>query len=454
MLGEVKGVMYMIISAVMAVLIILSYLPEIISKSVKKPDAANVVKTFICISLINLIFSLDKKVCFFGLEGWRTGFATMFLMLFFFASFSEGIFINGLFLLAVFAVPFIIGILVIAERFGINLLSVSGTDPAFVACIGNINWYAGYLSVFVPIGIGFAATRELYGKQFYFWSGYSIVMLMSLFVQGSDSALMILIGTYGLLIWYALYEKERLLALIIQFFLLGMSMFEVKILLGIFPGKYTYTDNILIHMCDMNIGIFLMALSVFLYIIVAMFKESEEKIWNGAKYRRNYLIIVTVMAVLAVALVVAFFDNIAGNGRGMIWRMAIDMYNDFSPFRKVVGIGRDCFSVYAYSDAKWAKPLVDAFGVDNRLTNAHSIILTELIEGGLSGVIWIIFIAFYVLSSLRKCEIEKEPTAIICALPIVSYYLNGMLSFSQTLSSPYVFVCMGLGLYVANREKS
>ena len=53
--------------------------------------------------------------------------------------------------------------------------------------------------------------------------------------------------------------------------------------------------------------------------------------------------------------------------------------------------------------------------------------LTELIEGGLSGVMCMIFIAFYVLNSLRKCDTEKEPTAIICALPIVSYYLNGMM---------------------------
>lgn len=454
MLGEEKGVMYMIISAVTAALIILAYLPDIFGEREKKSDTASIVKAFVCINLINLVFSLDKKVSFFGLEGWRTGFATMFLMLFFCAAFSEGAILNRYTLAAVFAVPFIIAILVITERFGINLLRVSGTEPSFVACVGNINWYAGYLSVFVPIGVGFAATREVYGKQFYLWSVYSVVMIMSLFVQGSESAILILAGTYGLLIWYALYEKERLLALIIQFFLLGMAMFEVKILLGIFPGKYTYTDNILIHICDMNVGIVLMAASLFVYRIVALFKESPEKSWNGEKYRKRYIVISAILAISAIAFVVYRFDELAQNGRGIIWRMTIDMYNGLSPFRKVVGIGRDCFGSYVYSDPNRAELLKETFGAGNRLTNAHSIILTELIEGGLSGVMCMIFIAFYVLNSLRKCDTEKEPTAIICALPIVSYYLNGMISFSQILSTPYMFICLGLGLYVANGEQS
>ena len=453
MLGEEKWNIYMIISAAIAGLIIFAYISEFIEKGVEKSEIRNLFKVFLCLNLINLAFSIDHKVSFWGLEGWRTGFITFILMMFFCFVYSEGIVINGYLLAAIFLTPFVIAILVIAERFGVNILSVSGTDPSFLACVGNINWYAGYLSIFAPLGIGFAVTRELFGKQFYFWSFYSVVVLMALFVQGSDSALLTLIGTYGLLIWYCLYEKERLQALMIQLFILGLSMFEVKILLGIFPGKYTYSDNILIRICDMNGGIFFMTVGLLLYMIVSLSKESEESSLRGEKYRKIYKTFVCIIATLGLAYVIVRFDDLAGNGRGTIWRVTLDMYKELPSFRKVVGVGRDCFSAYAYSKPVRAELLINEFG-ENRLTNAHSIFLTELIEGGLAGLVGMLFIAFYVLASLKKCNKEKGPAAIICALPIVSYYLNGMVSFSQVLSTPYAFICLGLGLYIANSGES
>ena len=453
MLGEEKWNIYAIISAAMAGLIIFAYISEFIEKGVEKSEIRSLFKVYLCINVINLIFSIDPKVCFWGIEGWRTGFVTMFLMMFFCFVYSEGIYTNGYILAAIFITPFVISILVIAERFGINLLSVSGTEPAFVACVGNINWYAGYLSIFVPLGVGFAVTRELFGKQFYFWSVYSLAILMALFVQGSDSALLTLLGTYGLLIWYCLYEKERLQALMIQFFILGLAMFEVKILLGIFPGKYTYADNILIRICDMNGGVFFMAIGLLAYMVVSLSKEDEGSSLRGEKYRRIYRTFVSVLATLAIVYVVVRFDDFSGNGRGTIWRMTLDMYKELPSFRKIIGVGRDCFSSYAYSDPGRAEILTNAFG-NNRLTNAHSIFLTELVEGGLAGLVGILFLAVYVLGNLNKCDKEKGPAAIICALPIVSYYLNGTVSFSQVLSSPYAFICLGLGLYIANSDNS
>lgn len=453
MLGEEKWNIYMIISAAIAGLIIFAYISEFIEKGVEKSEIRSLFKVFLCLNLINLAFSVDQKVSFFGIEGWRTGFITMFLMLFFCFAYSEGLSTNGYVLAAIFITPFVISIIVIAERFGMHVLSVSGTDPSFVACIGNINWYAGYLSIFAPLGIGFAVTRELFGKEFYFWSLYSIALIMSLLVQGSDSALLILIGTYGLLIWYCLYEKERLQALMIQLFILGLSMFEVKILLGIFPEKYTYSDNILIRICDMNGGIFFMTVGLLSYMLLSINKEEEEESLKGERNRRIYRTVVSVIATAALIFVMLRFDDIAGNGRGTIWRVTLDMYKELPSFRKIIGVGRDCFSTYAYSKPARAEILINEFG-ENRLTNAHSIFLTELIEGGLAGLVGLLFLAFYVLGSLKKCNKEKGPAAIICALPIVSYYLNGMVSFSHVLSTPYAFICLGIGLYVANSGES
>ena len=447
-LGEIKGIVYMIISAVMALIIAFTYRPDFLEENNSQDDIANPIKIFVYINIINFIFALDKEVSFFGIEGWRTGLATMLLMLFYCYAFSGGFFINGYTLAAIFITPFVIGIFVTMERFGINLINIVGTDSAFVASIGNINWYAGYLSIFAPIGIGFAATRKTFSKGFFLWSIYSISMLISLFTQGSESALLILIGTYGLLIWYCLYTAERMKHLMIQIFILGLSMMAVKNLLICFPGAYTYTDNILIKGCDMYIGAGIMGAAAFVYILIKIFEKFKPEKWNGVSYRKRYVVLFFVMTVAAGVFAAMNIDSITGNGRDTIWITAFDMFDKLPSFRKVVGVGRDCFSSYAYSDRKWTETLVNVFG-DNKLTNAHNIFLTELIEGGLSGLLGALSVVIYVLYTLKKSENKKEHAAVICALPIVSYCLNGLVSFSQILSTPYFYICLGLGLYVA-----
>ena len=105
MLGEEKWNIYMIISAAIAGLIIFAYISEFIEKGVEKSEIRSLFKVFLCLNLINLAFSVDQKVSFFGIEGWRTGFITMFLMLFFCFAYSEGLATNGYVLAAIFITP-------------------------------------------------------------------------------------------------------------------------------------------------------------------------------------------------------------------------------------------------------------------------------------------------------------------------------------------------------------
>ena len=447
-LGEIKGIIYMIISAVMALIIAFTYRPDFLEEKNPLEELADPVKIFVYISIVNFIFSLDKEITFFGLEGWRTGLATTLLMLFFCYAFSGGIVSNWFVLAAIFITPFVIGIFVTLERFGINLLNIAVTDSAFVASIGNINWYAGYLSIVAPVGIGFAATRKTFSPSFFLWSIYSISMLISLFTQGSDSAILILIGTYGLLIWYCLCNADRMKKLMIQFVVLGIAMSAVQLLLINFPGQYTYTDNLLITICQMYVGACIIGAALLGYIIVKIFEKKRPDKWNGLAYRKRYIFLMVVMAIAAGVFAYFNYESIADNGRDTIWMMAVDMFDKLPSFRKVVGVGRECFSSYAYSDSKWSETLINVFG-DSKLTNAHNIYLTELIEGGFAGLIGMLALPIYVLSSLKKSVNKKEHAAIICALPIVSYYMNGLVSFSQILSTPYLFICLGLGLYVA-----
>ena len=135
-----------------------------------------------------------------------------------------------------------------------------------------------------------------------------------------------------------------------------------------------------------------------------------------------------------------------GNGRGIIYRISFDMFTSLKGFRKLVGVGQDGFSVYAYNDQFFLTSLLNLFG-NNVLTNAHSIILTTLIEKGLIG-----FIAYGVFFGAFFYKAKKEHIEIFYVLPVIAFLVYGLVSFSQICAAPYLYAVMALALRNQRRE--
>ena len=78
------------------------------------------------------------------------------------------------------------------------------------------------------------------------------------------------------------------------------------------------------------------------------------------------------------------------------------------------------------------------------LTNAHCEILNTFINIGLLGVI---SYSILFLEILRKCikKAKEQPILWIMIFGIVGYMCIGVISFSQVMSTPFVFIMMGLG---------
>ncbi len=436
-LGEAKGIMYMLIGG--AFILASSFLVGLNKKSEGVHDI--LLRALLLTNFVTLIFSCDIKTSFLGLEGWRVGFLTTVIMILDCYFLAKGLYVDEYVLAAVFITPFLIFVMGVLGRFGIYPIEIYGSDTSFLATIGNINWYVGFLSIFVPAGVGLTYLQKPGSKSFFACSAYTVVGLMALLLQGADSGLLVLLGTYGLLFYLSLSDRSSFHRFLVQLSVLGFSIEIVNLIMLFYPAAYNYEKNYLITLCSNHTGLVFIAFSFFIYRLSA-FLDEISILWKKDLYKKIYCGLILALAVITtVILATGKIPYNFGNGRLFIWQISFDIFLKLSSWQKIFGVGQDCYFSYAYHNQMWADSLLNVLE-GNRLTNAHCEPLTILIERGIVGAT--LYYGFIVYSLKRI--IKKEPAAIICSLPIIAYLFNSVVSFSTTVSTTFLFMAIGIGL--------
>ena len=447
-LGESKGILYLGISSVFALLLILFENKKLFAGAIKESFVSYAGFAFLFSNVLSFLFSINKTVSFFGLEGWRGGFLTVLLMLFFTLVLSSSEPFSKYILASLLITPALEFVLGILGRFRIYPVQIANQNNSFVATIGNINWYVGFLSVFVPLGIGLCYTEKLFSKRFFVLALYEVLGLVATLTQGSESGALVLAGTFVLLLFRSLGSRKGFQKMAVQFFILGLSMEMVDILMLFFGGLYNYQSNLLVSICSGFKGLIVMAAAFFLYRLSRLFEEINAK-WGGKFYTKALLVAFFAGILAAGYWLCSNFSYNFGNGRGLIWSISIDMFGTLSPWRKLVGVGQDGFYGYAYSVPETADSLLSTFP-GNMLTNAHCELLTILIERGLLGVVSYLFFISTVLCTFFKNK--KERAATVCALPVIAYFINSLVSFQAVTSTPYLMLVIGIGISACRED--
>lgn len=471
-LGEAKGVAYLWIAGSFLVINIAAILFLSVARKLKKADAGSTISgnrseifsflktesflmAFILTSLISLIFSMDKKTAFFGLDGWRTGFMTwgfaaiIALFISKYMNFPR----KAIYALSALCllVPFLMFLLGIINRFGIYPLDTAGRNNSFLATLGNINWYTGYLSIFVPIGAGLCFREKRFSKGFYLSGIYEIAGFAALFLQGSESALLIVAAVVMLLAFHGFRDRESCKKFLLQLIILGISMETAGLAYLAFADSYTYDAGLLITVCAKHAGLILAAATVCLYRVSCLFAEIRVGFY-GKVYRRILCGIAVAAGAAALFYLAVNLSDDFGNGRGIIWRISALAFSRESFFQKLVGVGQDCYYAFIRSDPELSSVVSEAFG-NSRLTNAHCELLTVLIQTGLLGAA--AYLGLIISSVIGLMQAAQRPDrsdmAIVFALPIAACFFNSLVSFSQTTSTPYLFICIGIGLMIIKK---
>lgn len=409
-----------------------------------------------------------------GYPGWCMGLMSQisFVLLYFFVSRYGKYWKVVLWVLcATSVIVFVLGIL---NRLMIDPLGYyKGIDDyyktQFLSTLGQATWYASFLVVVLPIGMGvYMYTQKTWIRVV---SGiYTFIGFCTLMTQNSDSGYFAMIGFVLVFFWFAVEELPKLY----RFFEMAALFLAAGQLMRL---MLVWKPNTLIYFDQMT-RIFMYTklpwiLFVLIVIICAALKVAEKK-WEYsvriAKFIRNVIYaLLAVLAVLAVALLIlnahemlpqelsqrlyyTYFNwnDAWGNGRGQTWIFTAQMFADESFIHKLLGVGPDCYSAYAL--AYNSERLQQMWG-GSVLTNAHNEWFNMLINAGILGAT--AYIGIFISAVKRFTGGRKEtPLLVGIAACVVSYMAYNFFCYQQVLCTPFIFILMGMGEYFLRGKRN
>lgn len=397
--------------------------------------------------LLSACFSRYGETAWLGYTEWYMGAISqlLFVGIYFFVSRRFGG--EGYPLYGWIAAFFLVTVLGILHRFG---LDPSGLMDPFnsgdweyshmLSTIGNINWFCGYYSVALAVPLGGYLKADKPWKRGLLYP-VSLAGLFLLFIQGSDMGLVILAaGLLACLIWgireAAVFRRTLALTgglffLIPAYGALGTSMGQEVI-------KALPADSIGWNVMNLRVWVPAGAACLLLWLFLRRLEGHGTE-----KLRRNLRLGLTGTLLAAAAagaiLVLADFspDEMWGSGRGALWRLSVRGFLRSSPMQKLVGAGPDCFAEYIYTvfsgeelsflTGRWAGAI---------FANAHNEWLNHLINLGIMGTSC--YLAIFV------CGIRRYRRLLPGILALVMYGVASLTGFQQCLSTPLLFLMLGI----------
>ena len=348
---------------------------------------------------VSFFFAVDRNEALWGTYGWQVGWLSQLVMIFWYFAVKKLYRwhrASSWFLLSGAMIVMMIGIL---QRMGMIEISDGVGEGMYLSTIGNINWYAGYLSVMVPLLFGMFLTSEDHPA---YTIGYSLCILtafLALISNGSDSVYLLLLGVSVMTAVLSLstLTKFRRFCLILAMF--GIAGELIYLYLSHSPAEsflaYNH-DNLSMVLTDNHRGLLFAAGAALLYAFGSALHRKKGVIASG-KVLETVMKVITVIAVpgvLAFTFAQAYdllpLKNSWGTSRGVLWRLSAQIYQTFPAYRKLIGVGPDCFHAYI-SGTKLAKALVDELYGGKILTNAHSEIFTMVMNLGWLGALSFLF---------------------------------------------------------------
>ena len=145
----------------------------------------------------------------------------------------------------------------------------------------------------------------------------------------------------------------------------------------------------------------------------------------------------------------------AGNGRGYIWNLSLEIYRDLSLKDKLFGVGPNCY-MHAVNSFIESHPYVELEMAERfdglALTSSHSEYVDYLINMGVLGIASYICMIFAIIVGAFRDRHEVKEASVgflrdkICVelLCVLSYLVYAGFNFSIVCATPMFFVLLGM----------
>lgn len=489
-IGEAKSALFRMIMALFALFYPAAALFDRALYAAEKPKRDTDARLFLSALLVcalsevlTLVFSYEKQTAFFGTFGWRDGFLLQCACLFLSFVFSRPEALRAAekpwFAVCCFTGPFAVISIAVLERLGVK--SPPFGNGSFLSTIGNINWYCGFLAVWLAAGMAVCLSLPVLSAK----TGALLLLFLymafiSALTQGAMVFYPVLAALFAAAAGYTVIRRTNPARLLYLTAVCGAAAETISIVRHTTGLFWPYEGGDPMEKVIWNhAGAALGLISVFMLLFLRKHtgdkapvgierKGSPAESAEAAGKKKNrpdgtvpFIAGGFAPAVCAGLLLLLFvqmfypFDADFGNGRGVIWEIASGLYRSMPLSKRIFGIGQDCFYAYALSDPHATELMTAHFGY-LRLTNAHSELLTLLVNQGIAGVFSYLFFLWISLRTAVKgafsADAKRRTFALASLFVILALLLVQTMTFRQVTATPYLFVAAGMGIAAAGGE--
>lgn len=365
------------------------------------------------------------------------------------------------------AVVFLLGIL---NCFSIYPINMKVENIAFISTIGNINWYCGYLTAvfFGGVALFWQMDRKKW-KERMLLAVYVSIGFASLITQGSSSGILALVVILFVLFWLS-KEDGRLM----QAFWETMLLLSAVCLICWLIQKSGLRQIVAWQQGDWIFGVLgnsylsiVMTILSFLALWCVVYYNNKERYPESSVEKLAKMLGIAGIGLFALFVALLVINTLTGgkisqalglpqenvlmftfkwgSDRGATWYAGWECFRRQDLLHKLVGVGPDCMSAFLYSDAgvelaQW----VEMWFAGSKLTNAHNEWLTILVNEGVLGcVCYAGMMCSAVWRFLKGRTISIAAGA--CGFCVLSYTVNNIFSFQQSMNAATIFIIMGVG---------
>ena len=323
----------------------------------------------------------------------------------------------------------------------------------YIATIGNINSYSGYLSLTVPV-VTFAFITDD-RRWLVIPAGCAVFLGMTnLIVDNSDGAFLGAGAGLLFLVYYCLKDK-RLYA---KLFLAGLIMGAACALMGLIVAVHGDAMAKLSGVAGMctEPRVFCPGIALCLVALVLSRKFADRA---GERFTRTVSVVFAVIVLVGIAAGIIYtamhFSGKWGTKRGWIWGFAIEVFSQGSFKNKLVGVGPECFGIPVME--QFSEFISEHWG--KRIANAHNEYLQYLVTMGILGMIS--YIMLYLSSFIAYLKRKNwNVTRAAMFFAIMGYMAQAAVNNPQALNMATLFLFMGIyrsyeikDLYAADDRK-
>lgn len=376
---------------------------------------------FLIATCVSSFLSRSLSNAISGLQGWYIGLFTIGTLIFMILIFKDTKKISFYFYIPVIMTIAFVYILTILHSFEIDLLDLHNnilvdSYHKYLSTIGNINWYAGYLSLTVPLFVCQYLKEENKTKTV-IYAVMSFLGVLSISFLGSDSIYLALGFMSFFVIPYLFWEKQHIKR---------FSYIIIVYICGLLTARYLdyCMDGFSAITRQYKFILPCFVVAICLYVISVDLKNRKFQ-----KYRKTIIIAIeTALFIALIGFVTYAFLNNGGDwatGRGALWEETLKIYSNFSLKRKLFGLGPEMLNnAYANFNNKYHALYL----------TSHSEPIQLLATLGICGLITWIMCWGYFFVNFFKTKAWKDSKLIPIYISLFAYFGQALLNSSTTLN--------------------